>query len=70
MLDVMLVVSLFWCRAEPVVANGDEYLRRASSIDMACIEAVDACEKQYHDCEPRYCGEGYSLNYDDEPCEI
>lgn len=61
MWEVAIIASLFWCRAEPVVTNGDDYLREASSIQSACIEAVEECERTYHQCEPKYCGTESSL---------
>ena len=67
MLEAVLAISLFWCRAEPVPVNGDDYLKRAESIEVACAMAVDACEAHYHNCLPLYCGEGESLHYE-EPC--
>ena len=67
MVEVVLAVSLFWCRAEPVLSNGDDYYRESSSVSTACSDAVAACEVQYNKCEPKYCGDELSLHYED-PC--
>lgn len=48
---------LIWCRAEPVVANGDDYLDYATTSEEACSSALARCERQYHNCEVTGCGE-------------
>ena len=50
----------FWCRAEPVSPNGDDYLRYALSQAEACDHALEACAAQYRNCEITGCGEWFT----------
>lgn len=69
-MKTLLIATLatFWCKAEPVTTNGDDYLARSSSIEESCYKALKRCEEHYHDCEITHCGEGHSINYDDTGC--
>lgn len=49
----------FWCRAEPTVLNGDDYLRYGLTQEEACGKALQECEKQYRYCEVTGCGEWF-----------
>jgi hypothetical protein len=48
---------LLWCRAEPVVANGDDYFAKGGSIPQVCDDAIKRCEEIYYACEITGCGE-------------
>lgn len=47
----------WWCRAEAVSPNGDDYLRFAKTAEAACAKAVKDCEDHYGNCEITGCGE-------------
>lgn len=50
------IVSSSWCRAEPSVANGDDYLKFADSKRKACDAALSECQSQYQYCDVTGCG--------------
>lgn len=47
----------WWCRAEPVSPNGDEYLRFGLTAEDACNQAKKDCEDHYINCTIEGCGE-------------
>lgn len=47
----------WWCRAEPVHLNGDDYLRFAKTAEAACTQALKECEDHYSNCNITGCGE-------------
>jgi len=58
MINELLVGSvLFFCKAEPVSTNGDEYIEYNLETENACMLAMSECEKQYSICEVTACGE-------------
>ena len=46
-----LVLVMLWCKAEPVVPNGDAYFGRSFDLEEACDIAVSDCQKIYGVCE-------------------
>lgn len=51
-----LLVLLLWCRVEPVIPNGDDYLRESNNIQSACEQALEECENHYPYCKILGCG--------------
>ena len=49
----------FWCRAEPIVLNGDDYLRYGLTQEEACGKALRECDEHYRYCEVTGCGEWF-----------
>ena len=69
MINEMLTVALLWCRAEPVIPNGDDYLVRGDSIEYSCKEAIQKCEEIYSACEFTGCGQvAEEENFDSRRC--
>ena len=50
------LVLLVWCRVEPIVPNGDDYLVESTDIRSACGQALERCEDQYKYCRILGCG--------------
>lgn len=48
----------WWCRVEPIVRNGDDYIVRGDDIKEICKEALNECFEQYGVdlCEITNCG--------------
>ena len=56
--ELLIGTVLFFCKAEPVSTNGDEYLKYNNmETEKACEVAVSECEKHYRNCEITACGE-------------
>ncbi len=51
-----VLVLLVWCRVEPVIPNGDDYVVRSSKIQSACEQALNKCEDHYQYCRILGCG--------------
>jgi len=47
----------WWCRAEPISLNGDDYLEFGLNAEEACEKALKACEDHYPNCTIEGCGE-------------
>jgi hypothetical protein len=71
MIRTMLAVSIFWCRAEPVVPNGDDYFKKTMKLEMSCEAALRDCQKIYNACEITGCGEvEEESNFDSRNCKM
>lgn len=59
----------FWCRAEPVSPNGDDYIEFDVGLDKACSTALLRCSKRYGVCEVTGCGEWNGKFVESFSCE-
>lgn len=50
-------MAMFWCRTEPIVQNGDDYIRYGMDAESACAGAMIACELHYKYCDITGCNQ-------------
>jgi len=69
--ELVVGTVLFFCKAEPVYQNGDEYVKYNSVIKTACEFAISDCEEHYRYCEITTCGEFKSdKSLFDKKCDL